>query len=116
MKPATISFGQSLDLKTLAAAERAVRECDAVIALGSTLSVYPAAGFPLMAARRGIPYAIINRGPTEHDGLPEVTARCEGDVGVIFPNAVERLLEDPSRLTCQDAQSSWHGCFSCRTP
>ena len=71
-----------------------MKECDAVIALGSTLSVYPAAGFPLMAARRGLPYAIINRGPTEHDGLPEVTVRCEGDVGAIFPKAVERLLED----------------------
>ena len=84
--------------KTLEAAERAVKECDAVIALGSTLSVYPAAGFPLMAARRGVPYAIINRGPTEHDGLPEVTVRCEGDVGVIFPKAVERLLEDRREL------------------
>ena len=38
LKPATISFGQSLDPKTLEAAERAVKECDAVIALGSTLS------------------------------------------------------------------------------
>ena len=94
LKSATISFGQSLDPNTLEAAERAVEECDAVIALGSTLSVYPAAGFPLMAARRGVPYAIINRGPTEHDGLPGVTVRHEGDVGVIFPKAVERSLAD----------------------
>ena len=47
-----------------------------------------------MAARRGVPYAIINRGPTEHDGLPGVTVRREGDVGVIFPKAVERSLAD----------------------
>jgi len=94
LKPATISFGQNLDPKTLEAAERVAMECDAVIALGSTLSVYPAAAFPLTAARRGVPYAIVNRGPTEHDGFPEVTVRHDGDVGVIFPGAVERSLED----------------------
>ena len=92
LKSATISFGQSLDPRTLEAAEEAANGCDAVIALGSTLSVYPAAEFPLMAARRGVPYAIVNRGPTEHDGLSWVTVRKEGDVGVIFPKAVEELL------------------------
>jgi NAD-dependent deacetylase len=92
LKSATISFGQDLDSRTLEAAERAAMRCDAVIALGSTLSVYPAAAFPLSAARRGIPYAIINRGPTEHDGFPEVTVRHDGDVSVIFPEAVALLL------------------------
>jgi NAD-dependent deacetylase len=93
LKSATISFGQDLAPPALEAAERAVAQCDAVVALGSTLSVYPAAGFPLAAARRGVPYAIINRGPTEHDDLPEVTIRHDGDVGVIFPTAVERALQ-----------------------
>ena len=92
LKSATISFGQSLNPRTLEAAEEAANGCDAVLALGSTLSVYPAAEFPLMAARRGVPYAIVNRGPTEHDGLPWVSVRKEGDVGVIFPKAVEELL------------------------
>jgi NAD-dependent deacetylase len=92
LKSATISFGQSLDPRTLENAERAADQCDAVIALGSTLSVYPAAEFPLMAARRGVPYAIVNRGPTEHDGLPWVTLRKEGDVTKIFPKAVEEFL------------------------
>jgi NAD-dependent deacetylase len=92
LKSATISFGQDLDPKTLDAAERAAMRCDAVLALGSTLSVYPAAAFPLTAARRGVPYAVVNRGPTEHDGLPEVTVRVEGDVGVIFPSVIARLL------------------------
>jgi NAD-dependent deacetylase len=72
-------------------------ECDAVIALGSTLSVYPAAAFPLTAARRGVPYAIVNRGPTDHDGLPEVSIRHDGDVGVIFPKVVELSL---ARKSC----------------
>jgi NAD-dependent deacetylase len=96
LKPATISFGQSLSPVTLEAAERAATHCDAVISLGSSLSVYPAAEFPLIAARRGVPYAIINRGQTEHDGLPSVTVRLEGDVGAIFPEAVERALSERS--------------------
>ena len=56
-----------------------------MIALGSTLSVHPAASFPLAAAERGVPYAIVNRGPTEHDDHPAVTVRLEGDVVEIFP-------------------------------
>jgi NAD-dependent deacetylase len=63
-----------------------------VIALGSTLSVHPAAGIPLLAARSGTPYAIINRGATDHDDFPEVVLRLEGDVGEIFPPVVERAL------------------------
>jgi NAD-dependent SIR2 family protein deacetylase len=62
------------------------------MALGSTLSVYPAASFPLMAARRGIPYIIVNRGATDHDDEPCVTIRVEGEVGEIFPAAVDAAL------------------------
>jgi NAD-dependent SIR2 family protein deacetylase len=63
-----------------------------VLALGSTLSVHPAADLPLLAAARGVPYIIINRGPTEHDDRPEVSLRLEGDVTAIFPPAVEAAL------------------------
>jgi len=67
-------------------------QADLVVALGSTLSVYPAASFPLMAARRGIPYVIINRGATDHDHEAAVSLRIEGDVAEIFPAAVEAAL------------------------
>jgi NAD-dependent deacetylase len=67
-------------------------EADLVVALGSTLSVYPAASFPLLAARRGIPYVIVNRGTTEHDDEPCVSLRLEGEVGAIFPAAVAAAL------------------------
>ena len=93
LKPATISFGQSLVPDDLARAEAAGNQADLVIALGSTLSVYPAAAIPLLAARRGVPYLIINRGPTEHDAEPRVRLRIEGDVGEIFPPAVATALE-----------------------
>ena len=88
LKPATISFGQNLKNADLERAQEAARQADLVVALGSTLSVYPAANIPLLAAARAVPYVIINRGPTEHDGLPEVTLRIEGDVVEIFPAAV----------------------------
>jgi NAD-dependent protein deacetylase/lipoamidase len=92
LKPATISFGQNLRNEDLERAEAAAQAADLVVALGSTLSVYPAANIPLLAANRGVPYIIINRGPTEHDPLPEVTLRLEGDVGEIFPPAVAAAL------------------------
>ena len=73
-------------------AEKAARETDLVIALGSTLSVFPASQIPLIAARRGAHYVIINRGSTDHDTLAELTLRLEGDVGDFFPQAVECAL------------------------
>ena len=92
LKPATISFGQSLRTDDLAAADRAAKETDLVISLGSSLSVYPASEVPLLAARRGMPYVVINRGPTDHDAFSEVTLRIEGDVLEHFPPAVQQAL------------------------
>jgi NAD-dependent deacetylase len=92
LKPATISFGQNLDPQTLARAEEAASRADLVVALGSTLSVYPAASFPLLAAQRGVPYVIINRGATDHDHESCVSLRMEADVAEIFPAAVEVVL------------------------
>jgi NAD-dependent deacetylase len=92
LKPATISFGQSLDPQVLKRAAEAARQADLGVALGSTLSVYPAASFPLLAAQRGVPYVIINRGATDHDHESALTLRVEGNVGEIFPTAVEAAL------------------------
>jgi NAD-dependent deacetylase len=49
------------------AAEIEAMACDLMISIGSSLVVYPAAGFPLMAKRNGAKYAILNRDETEHD-------------------------------------------------
>ena len=92
LKPATISFGQKLNSRELERAEEAALSADLVISLGSTLSVYPAASFPLLAARRGVPYAIINQGETDHDGNSAVTLRVEGEVTGIFSQAVDASL------------------------
>jgi len=92
LKLATIAFGQNLDAVQLFRAQYAALEADLVIALGSTLCVQPAATLPLLAADRGVPYIIINRGATEHDAEACVTFRIEGDVTESFPPAVEAAL------------------------
>ncbi|RMF62816.1 MAG: hypothetical protein D6743_11590, partial [Calditrichaeota bacterium] len=96
LKPATISFGQSLREDDLRRAASAAEQADLVVALGSTLSVHPAASIPLMAANRGVPYVIINRGATDHDSLPSLSLRLEGDVVELFPPAVDAAL-NPTR-------------------
>ena len=92
LKPATISFGQSLRQEDLGRAAVAASMTDLVIALGSSLSVAPAAHIPLVATEHGAAYVIVNRGHTDHDGLDVVTLRLEGDVGEIFPDAVDGAI------------------------
>jgi NAD-dependent SIR2 family protein deacetylase len=69
-------------------------QADLVVALSSTLSVCPAAFFPLMAAQRGVPYVVINRGPTDHDQEPAVSLRIDGDCAEIFQGAIAAALEN----------------------
>ena len=92
LKPATISFGQSLREDDLKRAFAASESCDLVVALGSTLSVSPANAIPLRAAQAGIPYIIINRDETDHDGLSQVSLRLSGNVEDLFPSAVADAL------------------------
>jgi NAD-dependent deacetylase len=94
LKPATISFGQSLVPEDLDRVDEAAGAADLVIALGSSLSVHPAASIPLLAARRGVPYVVINRGPTGHDDRPELTLRLDGDVTELFPPLVRAALAE----------------------
>ena len=83
-------------MEVLSCAYQAAGQADCVVALGSSLSVCPAADVPLQAAQRGVPYVIINQGPTDHDSLPLVSLRLEGKVEDVFPAAVARALSDPS--------------------
>ena len=94
LKTATISFGQSLREADLRRAFAAAAAADLAIALGSTLSVQPAASVPLAAAGRGVPYVVINRGATDHDGHEALTLRISGDVGELFPRAVREALSE----------------------
>ena len=84
--------------RVLERAAAAAVQADLVLALGSTLSVHPAASIPLLAVERGTPYIIVNQGETGHDDHPSVTLRLEADVTAVVPAAVEAALALPESL------------------
>lgn len=77
VKSATISFGQSMPEREMRRAEEATLACDLFIAIGSSLQVYPAAGFPIIAKRNGATLAILNREPTELDEIADIVIHAE---------------------------------------
>lgn len=67
VKTATISFGQAMPVEEMQRAEQATLDCDLFMAIGSSLVVYPAAGFPRMAKENGARLVIINEQETDLD-------------------------------------------------
>lgn len=86
LKSATISFGQSLVASDLLRAEQAARRCDLLLAVGSTLSVYPAAGLVPSAVAHGAAVVIVNADPTPFDDLAD--AVVDGRIGQVLPSIV----------------------------
>ena len=82
IKTATVSFGQAMPEEPMRRAEELTRSADLFIAIGSSLVVWPAAGFPLMAKRNGARLVIINRDPTEFDDLADLVVRH--DIGSVL--------------------------------
>jgi NAD-dependent deacetylase len=82
IKTATISFGQAMPESEMRRAERVALDCDLFLAIGSSLVVWPAAGFPLMAKRNGARLAIINREATEFDAVADIVVR--EDIGTVL--------------------------------
>ncbi|HVB18620.1 MAG TPA: Sir2 family NAD-dependent protein deacetylase [Stellaceae bacterium] len=80
VKTATISFGQAMPQAEMRRAESETLAADLFIVLGSSLVVYPAAGFPELAKRNGAALAIVNREPTGLDRIADlVLNRAIGD-------------------------------------
>lgn len=77
VKSATISFGQAMPEGPMTLAEAATLDCDLFLVLGSSLVVYPAAGFPLLAKQNGALLAIVNREPTEQDRYADIVLHEE---------------------------------------
>ena len=75
IKTATVSFGQAMPQHEMARAEELSSSCDLFIAIGSSLVVWPAAGFPLHAKRNGARLVIINREPTDFDEIADLVVR-----------------------------------------
>jgi NAD-dependent deacetylase len=82
IKTATVSFGQTMPEEAMRRAEELTKRCDLFLAIGSSLVVWPAAGFPLMAKRNGARLAIVNREPTEFDEVADLVVRA--DIGDVF--------------------------------
>lgn len=82
VKSATISFGQAMPEAAMRRASELVLACDLLLAIGSSLVVYPAAAFPLMAKRGGARLAIVNREPTELDGVADLVV--PGEIGEVL--------------------------------
>jgi NAD-dependent deacetylase len=82
IKSATVSFGQAMPQAAMRRAEELTASCDLFLAIGSSLVVWPAAGFPLMAKRRGAALVIINREATEFDDLADLVVHH--DIGTVL--------------------------------
>jgi len=89
LKASAIYFGEMLVERDLARAEAAARACDLMVAVGSTLGVYPAAGLVELASRQEVPIVIANAGPTELDDLADILLR--GPLGLTLPALVRDL-------------------------
>ena len=83
IKSATISFGQSLVPHVIARAEEVALECDVMLCVGSTLSVYPAAGVVPVAKSNGARVVILNAEPTDMDTMADAVLR--GSISEILP-------------------------------
>jgi NAD-dependent deacetylase len=82
IKTATIAFGQAMPERAMPRAQDLARACDLFLAIGSSLLVWPAAGFPLMAKRNGARLVIINREATEFDEVADLVVRQ--DIGTVL--------------------------------
>jgi NAD-dependent deacetylase len=77
VKTATVSFGQAMPEDAMLRATELAKRCDLFLAIGSSLVVWPAAGFPAMAKHCGARLVIINREPTDQDDLADLVLRYD---------------------------------------
>jgi NAD-dependent deacetylase len=77
LKAATISFGQPMSEGPMRRAQEETLACDLFLAIGSSLQVYPAAGFPQTAAQKGAALVILNRAPTNLDRFADLVLNME---------------------------------------
>lgn len=83
LKPATVSFGQSMPVAAMDRAAKLSQTCEIFVAIGSSLVVQPAAGFPLLAKQGGAILIIVNRTETPLDELADLVVNEE--IGACLP-------------------------------
>ena len=89
MKPDVIQFGQALPEREVSEAQKRARECDLLMACGSSLVVYPAAQMPLTAKEHGAKLVIITLSPTPHDRYADVVINEK--LGVTLTAIMEKV-------------------------
>ncbi len=89
LKSATISFGQSLRGGDMERAHAAAESCDVFLAIGTSLTVYPVAHLPAIAARAGAPVVVLNAEPTTYDATADVVLRMP--LGEVLPEIATRV-------------------------
>ncbi len=83
LKSATISFGQGLVTEDLARAQQAAEDCDLILAIGTTLAVYPIATMVPIAKEAGARVVILNGEATEMDSIADIL--LTGSISQILP-------------------------------
>ncbi|MCL4798464.1 MAG: Sir2 family NAD-dependent protein deacetylase [Burkholderiales bacterium] len=86
LKSATISFGQALDAEVIAGAMRSAEEADLLLAVGTSLQVYPVAGMVPLAKEAGARVVIVNAQPTPYDDIADAVLR--EPIGEVLPRVV----------------------------
>ncbi len=94
LKTATVMFGQSLDPVVLDRAIAAAKGCDWFLAVGTSLTVHPAAGLCDLAVRAGARLVIVNASPTPYDGAAHRVVR--EPIGTALPALLDELVGRPS--------------------
>lgn len=89
IKSATISFGQPMPEQEMADARAATLNADLFIAIGSSLQVFPAAGFPVLAKQNRTKLVILNREETGLDGLADLVIHAES--GPVLSGVMARI-------------------------
>ena len=90
LKSTIVFFGEVLPHRELERANMWAEQADAVISVGSSLSVYPAAYIPLDIASRGEVFVIINNSPTDLDSVASL--RLDGMAGTVLPQLVSAIV------------------------
>jgi len=91
IKAATVSFGEAMPVREMQRADECSRSCDLFIVIGSSLVVYPAAGFPMVAKRAGARMAIINYTATDMDSEADLVIHAKA--GDTMDQVIRRVQE-----------------------
>ena len=97
LKPAVVFFGESVPAGKVAVAMARLDEADALLVVGSSLTVWSGYRFARRAAESGIPIAIVNLGPTRADSLAslKIDARCSEVLSAAVAHLTSYSAADP---------------------